>query len=1037
MGFNNERDFEDALVGLLSSKYGWDEKVLNYPTEEELYSNWADILFNNNKDIDRLNGCPLTVGEMRQIKTMVEGRSPLFLNRFVNGKELQIKRDNPSDKLHFGKEISLKIYDRNEIAGGRSRYQIARQPKFAFRGIYPERRGDVCLLINGMPLIHIELKRSGVSVSAACNQIEKYSREGAFTGIFSLVQIFVAMNPEETLYFANPGCGAKFNHAFYFHWADFNNTAVNLWNEIARVFLSIPMAHQMIGFYTVADDSDGVLKVMRSYQYYAANAISEKMKTMKWDGSSGRGGYVWHTTGSGKTMTSFKSAQLMAESGNADKVLFLMDRNELWTQSAQAYRDFADSKDDVQDTDNTCDLVEKMKDRSPQSTLIVTSIQKMNILGKNYPAEAEAINSVSKRIAFIVDECHRSTFGDSFYCIKNAFPNAVFFGFSGTPIMSMNKKKGSETSDVFGNELHRYSIADGIRDGNVLGFDPYKVCTYEDSKLKEVVALEKAKASSIAEAVSDPKKKKVFYRYYHLPMAGGKDKDGKYVKGVEDYVKSSQYETHKHRTAVVKNIREYWTALSVNGKFHAIFATSSIGEAIEYYRLLKSDAPEIKVCAVFDPNTDGPFPDKTEAVAEIVKDYNARYGTGFGMSSLPWMKKDVSCRLAHKKPYELVERTPEKEIDLLIVVEQMLTGFDSKWVNTLYLDKVLEYERIIQAFSRTNRIFSGEEKPFGIVKYYRKPHTMERNIRSAVEAYSGNKSFGIFVAKLDENLREMDRIYGEIARLFESAGVGDFAELPKDAADCGKFAKLFKLFVCRLGAAKVQDFCWDNPEYKIPGKNGESLAVKLKIDKRIYEILLLRYKELSRGGGGGDESEPPYDIDTRITQMESDDIDSEFINSKFRKYLKNIEYDGLGSESVRLAEEELHKCFPSLSRDDQECASSFLSDIRFGKVRAKSGKTFKEYLEDYKDKRNKKRIGDLARRLGLDEKKLADMVKYPEKRTADGYEDLETGADFEKARIFFEKKEGKKLSTFDVNMKLSNYLRKFVESGGSYDIPSA
>ena len=282
MVFNKESEFEEALIKILC-KYGWSDKILKYPTEEELIQNWANILFENNRDIDRLNDYPLTRSEMQQIIAQInELRTPLKLNGFINGKTVSIKRDNPNDKLHFGKEVSLKIYDRMEIAAGSSRYQIAQQPIYKSKSkILNDRRGDLTLLINGMPVIHIELKKSGVPISQAQYQIEKYAKEGIFTGLFSLVQIFVAMNPDETTYFANPGPEGKFNSSYYFHWADFNNERIDQWDKIGATLLSIPMAHEMIGFYTVADDSDGILKVMRSYQYYAASRISDKVAKNK------------------------------------------------------------------------------------------------------------------------------------------------------------------------------------------------------------------------------------------------------------------------------------------------------------------------------------------------------------------------------------------------------------------------------------------------------------------------------------------------------------------------------------------------------------------------------------------------------------------------------------------------------------------------------------------------------------------------------------------------------------------------------------
>lgn len=600
MTFKSEADFEEALIRVLQQN-AWEKEVIKYPTEQDLIQNWADILYDNNRSIDRLGDSPLTDGEMQQIIEQIrELRTPLKLNGFINGKTVSIKRDNPEDKIHYGKEVSLKIYDRQEIAAGQSRYQIVEQPIFPGKSkMLNDRRGDLMLLINGMPLIHIELKGSGIPVSQAYRQIEKYAYEGVFTGLFSLVQVFVAMNPDETVYFANPGPDGKFNEDYYFHWADFNNEPMNDWKAIATSLLSIPMAHQLIGFYTVADDSDGVLKVMRSYQYYAANAISDVVSKTKWDHSRQRGGYVWHTTGSGKTMTSFKSAQLIANSHDADKVIFLTDRIELGTQSLKEYRAFAEENESVQATENTYVLLEKLKSNAAADTLIVTSIQKMsNIRDEDGGRNASDIALIGKkRLVFIVDEAHRSTFGDMLAVIKDTFPGAIFFGFTGTPVFEENAKKNNAQTDVFGNELHRYSIADGIRDKNVLGFDPYKVLTYRDKDVRRVVALEKAHAKTEEEAIEDPEKSKIFYQYMDaskIPMAGFSGEDGKWIKGIEDYLPNSQYLSAEHKNKVVEDIKDNWLTLSHNGKFHAIFATSSIPEAIDYYRLIKDSMPELK-----------------------------------------------------------------------------------------------------------------------------------------------------------------------------------------------------------------------------------------------------------------------------------------------------------------------------------------------------------------------------------------------------------------------------------------------------------
>lgn len=1038
MIFNKESDFEEALIKILSEK-GWEKEVLKNYSEQDLLQNWANILFENNRDIDRLNDYPLTDGEMQQILEQIKNlRTPLKLNGFINGKSVSVIRDNPDDKLHFGKEVSLKIYDRREIAAGQSRYQIVQQPKFPTKSkILNDRRGDLMLLINGMPVIHIELKKSGVPVSQAYHQIEKYSGEGIFSGLFSLVQIFVAMEPNETVYFANPGPDGKFNPDYYFHWADYNNEPINEWDKVASTLLSIPMAHQLIGFYTVADDSDGVLKVMRSYQYFAASAISDKVSKTKWEAGNQLGGYVWHTTGSGKTMTSFKSAQLIASSKDADKVIFLMDRIELGTQSLKEYRGFADENESVQATENTGVLITKLKSTDPADTLIVTSIQKMSNIkdeaGGLKASDIEYING--KRIVFIVDEAHRSTFGDMLITIKTTFPKAIFFGFTGTPIQDENQKKKNTTTTVFGNELHRYSIADGIRDKNVLGFDPYKVLTFKDKDVRKVVALEKAKAQTEEEAISDPIKSKVYYKYMdagQVGMVGHFDSKGDYIKGIEDYIPNVQYQTEEHTTTVVKDILENWVTLSHNSKFHAIFATSSIPEAINYYRMIKEMKPELKVTALFDPNIDngGGVAFKEAGLVEIIEDYNERYGQDFTIPTFAKMKKDIAARLAHKKPYERIANEPEKQIDLLIVVDQMLTGFDSKWINTLYMDKVLLYENIIQAFSRTNRLF-GPDKPFGTIRYYRKPHTMERNINAAVKLYSGDKPLGLFVQHLAENLKMMNELYEDISELFSNAGIENFEKLPSDVSVCRKFAKDFKELNSYLEAAKIQGFKWEVTSYT-DDNTGEN--IEMAFDEKTYLVLVLRYKELSGGGGGGTGDDVPYDLVGYITEIDTGLIDADYMNSRFEKYLKLLNLEGASAEAVEQAETELHKTFATLSQEEQKYANIFLHDIQRGDVAITEDKTLRDYVTEYLSKAKDDQIHRVAVALGVDELKLRTIMSLRLNSTNINefgrYDDLKKTVNKAKAKEYFEKIEGTKIIPPKVNVKVDNLLREFILGGG-------
>lgn len=1018
--FDKEDDFENAFITLLKS-CGWEKEVIKYPTENDLIKNWANILYNNNRDKDKLGDYPLTETEMAQIIEQITTlRTPFSLNSFINGGTVAIKRDNPDDILHLGKEVSLHIYDRHEIAGGKSRYQIVEQPKFAApSSIFPTRRGDVMLLINGMPVFHIELKKSGIPLSKACNQIKKYSEQGIFTGLFSLVQIFIAMTPEDAVYYTNPGIDGKFNEDFYFHWANFDNAPIKKWYEFTQNLLYIPMAHQLIGFYTVADSKDGILKVLRSYQYYAVSAISNVVAQNKWDEKKQRGGYIWHTTGSGKTLTSFKAADLIAKSQDADKVVFLVDRKELDEQSYKHYQDFADDENDIQKTESTDILRGKLLSNSSFDTLIVTSIQKMSRIfedgSRRMQRDIEKIND--KRIVFIVDECHRDTFGDMMSVVKETFPNALFFGFSGTPIQEENAKKGCTSADVFGNELHRYTIGDGIRDKNVLAFDPYMVETFKSKDLRRQVALEKAHAKTPEEAISDKSKSKTYYSYLNdVPMIS-----------IEKEIPSSQYKTDEHINAVVKNIVDEYADRSHGRKFHSIFATSSIPEAIVYYRRLKNAAPHLNVTVLVDPsdnNTPTSY-EKMVGLAEIIEDYNALFNQTYSIPTYGKMKTDVSLRLSHEGPYKGIEKTPDKQVDILIVVNQMLTGFDSKWVNVLYLDKIMQQETIIQAFSRTNRIF-GEDKPVGTIYYYRYPYTMKANIEEAVKIYAGDKAFMVFVDKLDKNLKLFNDTYLEIKHLFESEGIIDFMHLPEDMSVKAKFALLFNTLSKLLEMIKVQGFTWRK------AAKGE---FSVDITEEIYYILLQRYKELIVPPvGPGPDEEPPYDISSYITEIGTGKIDADYINSRFEKYLKLKNRTGESQEIVASALQEVYKSFAMLSEEEQKYANIFIKDVQMGNVEPEEGKTMKDYIAEYMRRAKDDQIFRFAEQFGLDDSLLREMMSLhlnEENINEFGrFDKLKASADMEKVKTFFESVTGEKLSIFKARSKFDNLLRSFIINNG-------
>ena len=1035
--FIKESDFEEALIQLLR-QHGWGENdVIMYPTEEQLVQNWADILYANNREIDRLGNAPLTPTEMHQVIAQVNNcSSPFDTNRFINGEQVIVKRDNP-DASNCGQEVYLKIFDAKEICAGQSRYQIVRQPKFrACNDLAGNRRGDIMLLINGMPVIHIELKRSRVDVSQAVYQIKRYTHEGVFSsGIFSLIQIFVAMTPEETLFFANPGCEENFKPEYWFHWEDFNNIVVRDWKKVTQDLLSIPMAHQMVGYYTIADDKDKILKVLRSYQYYAVTKIADKVHKTNWDDHQHRGGYIWHTTGSGKTMTSFKAAQLVAGSGDADKVVFLMDRIELSIQSLDEYRGFAGDEDAIQDTENTLMLVSKLRSTDRDDRLIVTSIQKMANIRPGTAIPEDTIAEIGrKRLVFIIDECHRSVFGDMLVNIKNTFPRALLFGFTGTPVFKENAHHEIMTETLFGDMLHKYTIASGISDKNVLGFDLTMVNTYDEDELREKAAFAQIGIHTDEELDTASDEDKELYRHFmedlEMPTQYN-GKDGEVHKGIEYYLPKDLYQQPIHHNAVAADISGNWMRLSRNGKFHAILATQNITEAIEYYRLFKSRYPSKNVVSVFDnniDNSDGGIV-REDAIIEMLTDYNLRYGTSFQLSTYGRYKKDVAKRLAHKKPYIGIEADHSQQIDLLIVVTQMLTGYDSKWINTLYVDKVLKYVDVIQAFSRTNRLF-GPDKPFGIIRYYAFPHTMRQNIEDALEVYV-DRPLGVFVDKLEQNLNNINSLFLHIRDIFQSHSIMGFERLPDARESRNMFAQDFSRLTHLLEAAKLQGFLWEKSIYEF--QHGDTYTnVAMVLDENTYLILLQRYRELfdSKPGSDGNENEFDYPIDTYITETGTGTIDAEYLNSRFERFVKNLYTEGPGSELTRTALRDLHKSFAMLSQTDQRTAIVIIHDIQSGDLHLENGKTIQDYISEYQLKELYGQIVIIHEATGLNVSMMVNILKGDVNErninAYDRYDKLKLTMDMTKSRAFVSKVEGKDTPARLVMPKVDRLLRQFI-----------
>ena len=1036
-GSKGELNFESDVVELLT-KAGWEKEVIRNKTVPELIDNWRNILFERNRRT--LNNIPLSDDEMNRVLDTVklQANTPVKANHFINGRPIAIKRDLDSlDKQHAGHEVYLDIFSAAEIAGGTSRYQIAEQTYFSTEPQFNDRRGDITLLINGIPVIHIELKASGVDVYEASNQIIKYANEGVWRGFMGLVQVFWAMTPEDALFFANAGEPNAFNPAFFFRWGDRDNNIVKDWRELITGkyhILSIPEAHKLIGYYTVADSAKDVLKVCRSYQYSAIHAIVSRTSKQKWGDHNQLGGFVWCTTGGGKTMTSFKAGQLITDLNLADKVVFVVDRKVLDEQSTSEYNSFQREGESVCETVSSSDLFNKLGSSKLSDSLIVTSIQKLSKINddveKLRDAELDVIKA--KRIVFIIDEAHRSQFGVMHERVKRTFYNALFFGFTGTPIFAENMKPGELTTEtVFGECLAIYSLATGIRDGNVLGFWPEAVKTYDDKELKEAVALAECHAKSKDDIVVGSDNWKLYRRLTEqTPMASElddngqikRDSKGNYLKGIEDYLPGKQYDDAKHRKCVVESILDNYKTIAFGEYgtlFHGILATESIPEAYEYWKLFKNMAPDLHVTALFDPNinvnTASVF-NKEKALAEIVNHYNDIFGTKYVRKTDPkyaGFKKDLTNRLAHKDSYKHIGNNHANALDIVIVVDQLLTGFDSQWINVLYLDKVMDTDNIIQAISRTNRVLNNNEKPWGMVKFYRKPYTMKRNLKEALKLYCQGDYAGVEVGNIEENIDVLNKTYKHIEEIFAHDNIEHFECLPSSDEDRQMFRKEFYVLKSTLRAAILQGFKWNN-EY----------GAKVAFDEKTYRILTMRYKDLpSNRGGGGATPRPGYVLDTNLSTMEMDKIDAAYLEAQFKivtmKDIVNVEKDAIKMAAIH----EIETNLGILSEIQQKYARQILEEIKKGILDVVEGKTFLQYIQEYQEKAIRSNIHIFADNVGIDESEMFSLYVATGKQEVDALwlERLEATAAPERLKAYYN------ATIFKARIKLHQELKDYIE----------
>lgn len=928
---SSELEFERSVIKSLEDN-GWHYRHdLSNKTEDALLTNWREMLFQRNRD--RLKDQPLTDEEFEQIKSQIFAiNSPLEAARFLSSGQVMFSRQQNGQMS----DIILECFWAHDVAGGKNSYEVVNQiTRKKSRSTGRDHRFDVTLLISGIPVIHLELKREGVSIQQAYWQIRDYMANGDFGGFYSLVQIFGILNGDDSRYFARPVDHKSFNPAFCFGWADEKtNQPINESSQFIKHALRVPMGHKLMSLYTIADKPKGVLKVLRSYQIYAVENILDRLRKTRFNGAESDvlGGYVWHTTGSGKTMTSFKAAQLASQLKNVDKVIFLADRNELVKQTVTEYSGFVDDEDEVTATKNSNKLLSALQNKDQR--LIVTSIQKMdNVakLGKQKKLE-------NTQMVFIVDEAHRSTAGEMLIHIRETYPTAVWFGFTGTPIFDA-QNKNTKTSDLFGDPLHIYSVADGILDENVLGFDVRPYYPIPPSKLRRAVAEWK-----------DPEYGEIYQTWLNKKKVSDLE--------IEQELSKDFYNKDEWVTQVSEHILEVWQQNSFNRKFSAMLAVNDIRSANRYFKALKDNPLGLKIAVIYDPNGDyneGSFEDTSDLENAIIH-YNQQFGTNFGLDSVPQYKDDLMARLARRDEFKRISTDePEKQLDLVIVVWQLLTGFDAPYLNTLYLDKVLDYANLIQAFSRTNRIL-GNAKPQGIIEYFRNPIQMAHNVEEAFKLYSNKQASGaFFVPSKTDNLAKINELFGEIRSLFPEmvdtiSGeiLPDFSHLPKDEENQKQFAKFFNEFEKTMIALRQQGFSWD--------KTQEVEAVVF--DESQYRTLQARYNDLDRSNRDPSNKKPKFEIDPSLISGDSTLIDKDYL-MKLLNELTTAQ-----AEQIAEIEARIQSLFNQLRENDRLYAEQILADVKSRKI--KKVENLSVLLDQYRMTAEQNNISDFILLFGLD-----------------------------------------------------------------------
>lgn len=917
--------------------------------EDDLWNNFFEILSRSNKDV--LKDVPLTDNEKAIIKSKII--HPTFYKSAewlagVNGEvRLQIQRDN----TQLG-TADFTVINNNNIAGGNSVYEVVHQIQFhKRREIDHNRRGDVTLLINGLPMIHIELKNRAHSPKEALNQIQKYIDEQMFSGIFSTLQFFVVTNGSYTQYIA---AGQQLKEKFLTTWVDKENKPVQNYLEFAKDVLSIPAAHNMVANYIALDSTQHSIIVLRPYQIHAIQAI--------FDASYGKdnkdqphSGFVWHTTGSGKTLTSYKVAHNLLKIPSIQKTIFLIDRNDLDTQTTQAFETYAQNDSiDVEGTENSYSLARKLV--SSDKRVIVTTRQKMQALFKRIAQDQEQKRLYRKlkdvKLAFIVDECHRAVSPDQKNEIDAFFTKnpPLWYGFTGTPIFAENAreakgKNARTTEQQYGKCLHKYTIKDAIRDKAVLGFQ-----VEEESNVSE--------------------------------DADESDTDAR----------NKEYASLSHMKAVVKRIlNNSYRKLGIYNKdnrgytYDAIFTTSSIKQAQKYYRIFRDvindkdpdikipnrikkvlpDFPKIAITYSIGENGDGDEANQNE-MKQSLEDYNKMFNTHYSMAELGAYNTNVNDRLARKKD-EFKPRS--QQLDIVIVVDRLLTGFDAPCLSTLFLDRApMPYKDLIQAFSRTNRIFD-RDKRYGQIVTYQYPKKYKESINGALMLYTEGSEKQALAPTWDESILEFNNAEKKIIKYQGDDGI-PITEAPLE--DQKRFLKEYQDFDKNLGAIKTY-----NEFNNIDLEKDYGLDPMFIEDTRAtYEVVKEKVKEATGKDKPTTEDDDQFDPDYELENTGRQEINYAYIVQLIQAYIPSDDKEN--SKRTKAEVKEIDDYIENLGKNNKSLAdivNNLWFQIKFDPEKFRN-KQVNELLQNMIDDAREGLIKKFADENGLNIDDLKFVIRH-------------------------------------------------------------